>query len=52
MSTKKLTVTIEGEGFSDLVEALREVQRLVDDEFTSGHDRNETGSYSFSVEEK
>ena len=46
----KLSVQIEGQETKDLQNALKEVLRLVEDDFTSGFDRNETGSYRFTVE--
>ena len=46
----KLSVQIEGQETEDLQNALNEVLRLVEDDFTSGFDRNETGSYRFTVE--
>ena len=46
----KLSVQIEGQETDDLQDALKEVLRLVEDDFTSGFDRNETGSYRFAVE--
>jgi hypothetical protein len=46
----KLNVQIEGQETEDLQNALNEVLRLVEDDFTSGFDRNETGSYRFAVE--
>jgi hypothetical protein len=46
----KLSVQIEGQETDDLQDALKEVLRLVEDDFTSGFDRNETGSYRFSVD--
>jgi len=46
----KLSVQIEGQETDDLQDALKEVLRLVEDDFTAGYDRNETGSYRFTVE--
>ena len=46
----KLSVQIEGQETDDLQNALNEVLRLVEDDFTAGYDRNETGSYRFTVE--
>ena len=46
----KLSVQIEGQETDDLQDALKEVLRLVEDDFTSGFDRNETSSYRFTVE--
>lgn len=49
---KHLTITITGETETDLVIALEEVKSQVEKEFTSGFDRNETGSYTFELEER
>lgn len=49
-SCLKLSVQIQGQKSDDLQDALKEVLRLVEDGFTSGFDRNETGSYKFSVD--
>ena len=46
----KLSVQIEGQETDDLQTALEEVTRLVSNDFTAGYDRNETGSYRFTVE--
>ena len=46
----KLSVHVEGQETDDLQTALAEVLRLVSNDFTSGYDRNETGSYRFLVE--
>ena len=46
----KLSVQIEGQETDDLQTALEEVLRLVSNDFTAGYDRNETGSYRFTVE--
>ena len=48
-SNLKLNVQIQGQETEDLEQALNEVTRLVRDEFTSGFDRNDTGSYQFSI---
>jgi len=47
-----LTGTIEfnGQSLSDVELAIDEAKRRILDEFRSGHDRNESGSFSFSVE--
>lgn len=49
-SCLKLSVQIEGQESDDLQDALKEVLRLVEDDFTSGFDHNETGSYRFSID--
>ncbi|MDD5412147.1 MAG: hypothetical protein PHF31_12165 [Methylobacter sp.] len=46
----KLIVEIEGQETDDLQLALKEVSRLVFEDFKTGFDRNETGSYWFSIE--
>ena len=43
------TVEITGQDTDDLTLALGEVLRLVNDGFTSGTDRNESGAYRFSI---
>lgn len=45
----KLTVEIEGGDRSDLELALGEVKQRVEAGYTSGADRNDTGSYSFEI---
>ena len=44
-----LSVHIEGQETDDLQTALEEVTRLVSNDFTAGYDRNETGSYRFTI---
>lgn len=46
-SVLKMTIEIKGQETDDLQLALEEVMRLLDGGFTSGFDRNETGSYRF-----
>ena len=46
----KLIAKIEGNTFDDLVLALDEIRRLTADEYTSGSDSNDTGSYNFTIE--
>jgi uncharacterized protein (DUF169 family) len=48
---KHLRITITGETYGDLVEALEEVHRKVEEEYLSGFDRNETGDYEFDITE-
>jgi len=48
---KHLRINITGETYGDLVEALEEVHRKVEEEYTSGFDRNETGDYEFDITE-
>ena len=45
----KLTITIHGNDAGDLALALEEVARLVNNGFTSGAEKNDTGSYSFTI---
>ncbi len=47
----KLIVKIEGDDWSDLELALGEVKQCVEAGYTSGADRNDTGTYSFEVKE-
>lgn len=49
-SRLKLIVEIEGQETDDLQLALKEVSRLVFEDFKTGFDRNETGSYWFSID--
>ena len=44
-----MTVEVKGQDTEDLTFALGEVLRLVNDDFTSGFDRNESGDYRFSI---
>ncbi len=46
-----LTVTITGATDGDIEYAISEVNRLVGEGYTSGHSRNDTGSYQFDVAE-
>jgi hypothetical protein len=46
---KHLRITITGETYDDLVEALEEVHRKVEEEYISGFDSNETGDYEFDI---
>jgi hypothetical protein len=48
----KMTVALDGNDIGDLIIALEEVLRLLDSGFTSGFNRNDTGSFSFVVLEK
>lgn len=48
--TSKLTITITGDTLTDLEAALEEVTRLVvQEECTSGMNRNESGSFVFDI---
>jgi methylase of polypeptide subunit release factors len=49
---KYLRITITGETYDDLVEALKEVRRKVEEQYISGSDSNETGDYDFNVTEE
>ena len=44
-----MTIEVTGQDTDDLTLALGEVRRLVDGDFTSGFDRNESGVYRFSI---
>ncbi|NOU20293.1 MAG: hypothetical protein HOO93_00635 [Methyloglobulus sp.] len=48
----KMTVALEGNEIDDLRMALEEVLHLLDGGFTSGFNRNDTGSFSFVIIEK
>lgn len=47
-----LTIAIDGKTTDDLVLALEEVKSKVEDEYTSGSDRNESGGYTFGLQEE
>lgn len=49
---KHLRISISGETYDDLIEALKEVHRKVEEEYISGSDKNETGDYEFNVTEE
>ena len=49
---KHLRITITGETYDDLIEALKEVHRKVEEEYISGFDSNESGDYEFDVTEE
>ena len=51
-TSKKLSITITGETFSDLEIALEEVKKYIEDEYLSGFGSNETGDYEFDVTEE
>ena len=46
----KVTLTVTGHNQSDIVAALNEVIRKVEQGYTSGHDSNTTGSFTFDVD--
>lgn len=48
----KMTVALDGNEVDDLIIALEEVLQLLNAGFTSGFNRNDTGSFSFVVLEK
>lgn len=43
------TIKVEGETTEELLIALDEVKRLLDEGYYSGFDSNETGSYEFEM---
>lgn len=47
-----LKIGIEGKSTGDLLLALDEVRRLVEDTFLSGFDSNDSGRFSFTIEGK
>lgn len=47
-----LAIQVYGNDEEDLQLALEEVTRLVSEGFTSGTDRNETGSFAFTITEE
>ena len=46
---KKMTLVIEGVETFDLEFGMNEALKLVSEGYTSGFDKNETGSYNFSI---
>ena len=48
---KQLTIDIKGKTTGDLIIALLEVSRLVDDGFLSGQNSNEFGRYQFNCKD-
>lgn len=48
----KCTIEVEGETTEDLLIALDEVKKKLDEGFFSGVDNNETGSYEFKLTNK
>lgn len=48
---KKLTVEVVGADDSDLEFGLEEVLRLVKEAYSSGHNSNGSGSFSFSIDD-
>lgn len=49
---QKIEIIIEGDDQGDLEIALEEAMRKIQEGYTSGADRNDTGSYSFDVSEE
>lgn len=47
---KELTVNIKGKDTTDLILALSETLRLVEQGFIEGNDKNDTGSYMFEID--
>ena len=45
----RLKTDIQGNSESDLVDALRELIRLIDNGFTSGFNSNDDGKFSFDI---
>lgn len=48
---QKITVTATDEDETALADVLRLIARQVEEGFTSGHDRRDTGDYAYQVEE-
>lgn len=48
----KMSAVLDGKEIDDLIIALEEILRLLNAGFTSGLNRNETGSFSFVIIEK
>jgi hypothetical protein len=46
---KRLTITVEGETTNDLIVALDRITDQIEEDFTSGFDRNDSGRYEFAV---
>jgi len=51
ITMKKLTLSVEGVDDSDIEDAVREVLRLLERGFTSGHNSDGTGCFSFETTE-
>lgn len=49
---KQLTITISGDTYIDMEDALGEVLSKIQDEYISGHGENKTSSYEFNVTEE
>lgn len=47
----KATIELSGETTDDLLLAMDAIAEAIGDDYTSGRNRNETGSYTFEVEE-
>ncbi len=45
----RLTIKAEGETFGDLADAVRESLRLIEQEYQSGFNSNDTGRFHFDV---
>lgn len=45
------TIKLTGKTTDDLLDALKEVKRLLGDTFTSGHNKSDSGSFVFDVKE-
>lgn len=48
----KLTIEADGDTLAATIDAAEEAMRLLRDDFTSGHDRNESSSFTFTVTEE
>jgi chorismate mutase len=47
----RATITASGNTLADLLDAISEARRRIEEENTSGFDRNDVGEFTFDVEE-
>lgn len=49
MLNRKITIVVSGADEGDIESAIAEAVRHVNEGYTSGHNRNDTGAYHFDV---
>ena len=49
---KKLIINIKGKTTDDLILALEEVQKKIEEGYVQGHNSNEDGRYAFDISEE
>lgn len=52
MSEKILKITIHGDHTEDLIFAMDEIKKQIEDDYTSGIGANESGSFNYDISEK